>query len=97
MIECLVNTRLMWCCYLVLFIIYCGINQLLCIHYNAMHNCGDCMVIILVIILVIMHHVESHASWCIGFGLVLVCSGPIMGIHEQVSGSRWKLMKCCLW
>lgn len=57
-----------------------------------MHPYGDCMVIILVFILMIIHVVESHAPCCTDFDLVLVCSGPMAGIHERVASSRWKLV-----
>lgn len=72
-----------------LFINYYRINQLLCIEDDIMHNCGNCIVIILVILYV----VENHVSWCMNFGLVLVYSGSMVWIHEQVDGSRWESMK----
>ena len=39
-----------------------------------------CMVILLVNLLVKMHVVESHGSWCMDFGPIFVCSGPMVGI-----------------
>lgn len=37
----------------------------------------------LVNLVVIMHVVESHASWCMGFSLISVCSGPMIGIGSE--------------
>lgn len=42
-----------------------------------------CMVIILVNFIVIMHVVESHASWCTNNVPVLVCSGPVVRIGNE--------------
>ena len=66
-----------------LFIIYHGINKLLCIEYNAMNNYGDCMVVVLVI----LHVIESHELWCTNIGLVFMCFGPMVWIQEQVADS----------
>lgn len=69
-----------------LFIIYCRINQLLCIEDDVVYNFGNCMVIILVI----LHAVENHASWCTDFDIVLVCSNMIVRNQERVAGSKWE-------
>lgn len=89
MLVCYVNMSLMGCFCLVLFIIYCGINQLLYIKDNVMRTYGDCMVIILVILYV----VESHVSWCTVFDPILVFSGLMVWIPERVVGSKWESMK----
>lgn len=57
-----------------------NINWLLRIENDVMHNGDKCMVIILVIILEILHVIESHVSWCTSFRPVLVCSSPMVGI-----------------
>lgn len=63
---------------LVLFTIYCSIKQILCIEDDIACNCCDYMVIILVTLQV----VKNHASWYMDFGLIFVCSGPMVGIQE---------------
>lgn len=47
---------------------------------NVVHNCGNCMVIILAILYVI----GNHVSWCTNFGPILVSSDPMMWIQERV-------------
>lgn len=42
-----------------------------------------CMVILLVNFFVKMHVIENHASWRTDFGLVLVCSGPVVWIGSE--------------
>lgn len=49
-----------WCCLLLVIKL---IN-----YWDVVHNCGDFMVIILVI----LHVVENKASWCTSFGPILV-------------------------
>lgn len=95
MIEC--HTHLMWCCCVVLFIIYRGVKKLVCMKYNAMNNRGDYIVIVFVFILVIMDVVESHASRCMGFSPILVCYDLMMWVQKRVTGSIWELMKLYLW
>lgn len=48
-------------------------------------NCEMCLVILLVNLLVKMHIVESHASWCTDFGPILVCFGPMVGIGSEMN------------
>lgn len=57
-------------------------------------NDGDTF---MVIILVIMHVIESPALWCTSFGLVLVYSGSMVGIQERVASSIWESVKHYLW
>lgn len=54
-----------------------------------MYNCGDYMVTILVI----LHVVENHASWCTGSGPALLSFGLMVWIQERVTGSRWESVK----
>lgn len=63
----LVNMHLTRFCYLVLFFNCRNIDKLLRIENDVVHDGDKCMVIVLVI----MHVVESRASLCTGFGLVL--------------------------